>query len=124
MRRSDASSIYSHFVAQVASSTRAWCLTCHGDICAIHGASGHVVLPLWSDAETARYLTAAHWPHLETSQLSLRELLWRCLPVAANAGIPAGVGVEIDAEAVVVPAVRLRHDLIEARAGGLTRGCS
>jgi len=115
MQRSDANSIYNDFVRSVASSRRAWCLTCAGDVCAVHGASGRFMLPLWPDEASARYFVSLHWPDLRAHQLALHELLWRCLIAADLSDIPAGVGVAPDPEAVVVPARRLRLDLIRER---------
>jgi len=73
------------------------------------------MLPLWPDAESARYFTDLHWPDLQPSRIALEELLWRCLLAAELSGIPAGVGLAPEPEAVVVPARTLRLAIIRAR---------
>ena len=120
MQPSDSSTTYEHFVHAVVTSKRAWCLRCHGDLCAVHSASGLFMLPLWPDSESAHYFTSLHWPDLQPSQVALRELLWHCLVAADRSHIPAGVGVAADPEAVIVPARTLQLDIIGARTRGLT----
>jgi len=112
----DASQIYSHFLDHASVSRRAWCLSCrHGEHVAVHGASHHLIFPLWPDLESAGYFVALHWSHLKPSKLSLFQLLWRCLPALTQEGIPAGICLAPYSEAVVVPAERLRRDLIRRR---------
>ena len=116
MPSGDASQIYLHFLDHAAVSKRAWCLSCHhGDVVAVHGGSHHLIFPLWPDLDSARYFVALHWSHLNPSELSLFELLSRCLPALTQEGIPAGICLAPWSEAVVVPAERLRRDLIRRR---------
>lgn len=110
----NASAIYSHFVCEVARAEQAWCLTCHGDICGVGGPAGRLVLPLWPDAESARYFTRLYWPDLQASPLALTDLLECCLVAAALWDVSAGVGLAPAPDAVIVPAERLRRDLTEA----------
>jgi len=112
----DASQIYSHFLDHASVSKRAWCLSCHHDEhVAVHGASHHLIFPLWPDLDSADYFVALHWSHLKPCKLSLFQLLWRCLPALTQEGIPAGICLAPYSEAVVVPAERLRLDLIRRR---------
>jgi hypothetical protein len=112
----DASQIYSHFLDHAAVSKRAWCLSCHhGELVAVHGSSHHLIFSLWADLDSAEYFIAQHWPDLKPSELSLFQLLWRCLPALTQEDIPVGIGLAPYSEAVVVPAERLRRDLIRRR---------
>lgn len=105
-----AASIYKNFLYELLRSRTAWGLSCHGDICSVRGA-GMMCLPLWSDGETARRMQQRYWPKLLVTAISLDEVLERCLPTAGKNGVPIGVGVAMDGEAVVVPAAQLAEHI-------------
>jgi hypothetical protein len=110
----DYARVYAFFVASAASSRTVWSLECCGDVVAV-GGGGVGCLPLWPEEESAAFFAARNWPDLHPVQLSLRLLLRTYLPMIAEAGLPAGVGVAPFPNAVLVPARRLRRDLLRAR---------
>lgn len=115
MKQKAAASIYQNFLYELLRSKTAWGLSCHGDICAVHGA-GMMCLPLWSDGEAARRMQQRYWPNLLVTAISLDDVLERCLPQARKDGVPIGVGVAMDSEAVVIPAAQLaEHIRLAAR---------
>jgi len=110
----DARQIYLYFLVEAVVSRQVWTLQCHGDWVAVEGA-GNRIFPLWPELESARFAVAQFWPKLSPAELSLRMLLREHLPFLEQAQIPAGVGLAPFPEGVIVPANRLRRDLLEAK---------
>jgi hypothetical protein len=108
--------VYDFFIASAVASRSVWSLECCGDVVAV-GGGGVGCLPLWPERESADYFVERNWPDLHPVQLPLRLLLRTYLPMLAAAGLPAGVGVAPFPNAVLVPARRLRRDLLRARRG-------
>jgi hypothetical protein len=115
VKQHDARAVIAQFLLDVARTGFVWGLSCCGDICAIHG-HGHKCLPLWSDGDVARRMQRRHWPKLVVTRIALSEVLERCLPKAREDGVPVGVGVAAEVEAVIVSAQVIELGLREAEA--------
>jgi hypothetical protein len=110
VQQETAASVYKRFLFDLLRTRTAWGLSCHGDICSVNGADMKC-LPLWSDGETARRMQKRYWPKLLVAAIPLDELLERCLPTARENGVPIGIGVAVDSDAVVVPAEQLAEHI-------------
>jgi hypothetical protein len=115
VKQHDARAVLAQFFLDVARTGFAWGLTCCGDICAVHG-HGHMCLPFWSDGDVARRMQRRHWPKLVVARIALSEVIGRCLPKAREDGVLVGIGVSVEAEAVVVSAEVIELGLREAEA--------
>lgn len=109
-----AAEIYSHFLETVVASKAAYSLECRGDLIAVYG-PGCGAFPLWPDKESADFFIRAHWPNLRPYRFTQRRLLVQ-LPIIGVHGIPVGIGRAPWPDAVVVPALLLYEDLVEAGA--------